>query len=68
MTLSEFLSRIKLDKLNPYEINPISFDLQEVLQQKLYIKTRSGAQKTGITVEKINRHDNSLCLCLLNLI
>ena len=34
MTLSDFLSRIKVYKSNPHEIVPISFDLQEVLQER----------------------------------
>ena len=54
MTLSDFLYKIKVDKSNPYEIIPISFNLQDVLQEKLYIQTRSGAQKEGITAGKIN--------------
>ena len=45
MTLSNFLSRIKVHKSNPHEIIPIPFDLQEVLQEKYYIQTRSGAHK-----------------------
>ena len=38
MTLSDFLSRIKVDKSNPHEIIPSSFDLQEVLKDKYYIQ------------------------------
>ena len=38
----------------------MSFDLQEVLIEKYYIQTRSGAQKVGITIEKMHGHDNSL--------
>ena len=45
MILSDFLSRIKVSKLQYHEIIPISFDLQEVLQEKYYIKTRSRAEK-----------------------
>ena len=60
MTLSDLLSRIKVDKSNPHEIIPIYFDLQEVLQEKYYIQTRSGAQKEGITIEKIYGHYKSL--------
>ena len=35
MALSNFLSRIKVDKSNPNEIIPISFDLQEILQENM---------------------------------
>ena len=59
MTLSYYLSRIKVDKSKPHEIIPISFDLQEVLKEK-YIQSRSGTQKSGITVRKIHGHDKSL--------
>ena len=52
-----FLSRIKVDKSNPHEIIPISFDMQEVLQEKYYIHTRLGTQKAGITVGKVHDHD-----------
>ena len=34
----------------PHKIIPISFDLQEVLQEKYFIQTRSGTEKEGITV------------------
>ena len=33
MILSGFLLRINIDKAKPHEIIPISFDLQEVLQE-----------------------------------
>ena len=35
ITLSHFLSRIKVDKSNPHEIIPILFDLQEVVQEHI---------------------------------
>ena len=60
MTLNDFLSRIKEDKLKLHEIIHISFALQEVLQEKYYIQTRSGAQKEDITVGKIHAHYKSL--------
>ena len=37
MTLSDFHSRIEVDISNPREIIPISFDLQDILQEKYYI-------------------------------
>ena len=36
MTLSYFLSRQKHDNSNPYEIIPISFNMQNVLQSQYY--------------------------------
>ena len=60
MTLSDFLFRIKVEKSNPQEIIPISFGLQEVLQENYYIQTRSGAHKEGITLGKIHGYDKSL--------
>ena len=43
ITMSGFLSRIKVDKSIAHEIILFSFDLQEVLQEKYCIHTRSGA-------------------------
>ena len=60
MTLSDFLSRIKVDKFNPHEIIPISSDFQEILHEKYYIHTKSRAQKTGISVGKVHGHDKPL--------
>ena len=60
MTLGDFLPRIKVHKSNPHKIIPISFDLKEVLHEKYYIQTRSGAKKEGFTVGKIHEHDKSL--------
>ena len=60
MTLSGFLSTMKVDKSSTHKIITISFDLQEVLQEKYYIQTRSGAQKEGIRVGKISGHSKSL--------
>ena len=51
LLLSDFLSRIKI---------PISLDLQEVLEEKYYSQTMSGAHKAGITIGKIYGHDRSL--------
>ena len=60
MALSDFHFRIKVEKSNPQEIIPIYFDLLEILQEKYYIQTRSGAHKESITVGKIYGHDKSL--------
>ena len=55
MMLSNFLSRIRVEKSMPYEIIPISFDFQEVLQ-KYYIWIRSGTQKASMAVRQMHRH------------
>ena len=60
MTLSYSLSRIIVDKFNPYQIIPISFDLQTELEVKYYIHTRFAAQKVGITVGKVHGHNEPL--------
>ena len=36
MILSDFLSRKKIDKSNPHEIIPISFDMMTILKDKYY--------------------------------
>ena len=51
MTLSDFPSRVKLDKSNLQKIIPISFYLQEVPQEQYYIHTRSGTQKQELLWE-----------------
>ena len=43
MTLSDFLSPGKVDRSNPHGIIAISFNLQEVLETKCYMHTRSEA-------------------------
>ena len=52
LTLSDFLSKMKLDKSNPHGIMPILFDLQEVLQEKYCVHTRSGAKSWELLSEK----------------
>ena len=36
MMLSDFLSRQEIDKSNPHEIIPISFDMMTILNDKYY--------------------------------
>ena len=60
MTFSNFLSRIKVDRLNPHEHVPILFDLHEVLQERYYIHTRSRVHKVGMTIAKKHGHDKLL--------
>ena len=58
--MTDFLFRIQVDKSNPHEIIFILFDLQDVLHEKYYIDTRSGAEKAGITVGKVHGYDKPL--------
>ena len=62
MTLGDFLSGIKVDKSVCMKMKnfPISFDLQDTLQEKYYFQTRSGPQKAGITIGEIHGHNKSL--------
>ena len=53
-------SRIKANKSSLHEITPMSFDLQELLQEIYYIHTRSGAKKAKITVVKVHEHEKPL--------
>ena len=36
MILSDFLSRHRIDRSNPHEIIPISFDMKAILNDKYY--------------------------------
>ena len=36
MILSDFLSRQRVDRSNPHEIIPISFDMKAILKDKYY--------------------------------
>ena len=60
LTISDFLSRMIIDKSNPHQNIPISFDLQELLQKKYYFQITSGTDKEEITIGKVNSHDKSL--------
>ena len=52
-----------MDKTNPHEIIAISYDFQEVLQEKYYILTRFCRQKVGITEREVNGHDETCPSC-----
>ena len=57
--LSDFLSRISMDKSNTHDIIPISFDLQEVLHGKYYVHTKASAVKSSLPVGKAQGLDKT---------
>ena len=63
MILSDFLSRQEIDKSDPHEIIPISFDMKAILNEKYYkvgeegkylVQTRSQAKERGIKVPEVH--------------
>ena len=63
--LNDFLSRQKHDENNPYEIIPISFNMQSILQARYYnlgketlgnflVQTRSQAKSSGIKLTEVH--------------
>ena len=42
MILSDFLSRQEIDKGNPHEIIPISFDIKAILNENYYKTEKEG--------------------------
>ena len=65
MILSDFLSRQKQDDSNPYEIIPISFHMQNILESRYcnisvreegryLVQTRSQAKFSGITLPEVH--------------
>ena len=63
MILSDFLSRQEIDKSNPHEIIPISFDMKAILNEKYYkvgeegkylVQTQSQAKERGIKVPEVH--------------
>ena len=63
MILSDFLSRQEIDKSDPHEIIPISFDMKAILNEKYYkseeegkylVQTRSQALEKGIKVPEVH--------------
>ena len=68
MILSDFLSRQEIDKSDPHEIIPISFDMKAILNEKYYkieegkylVQTRSQAQERGIKVPEVHGTKKSL--------
>ena len=65
MVLSDFLSRQKNDNINPHEIIPISFNMQNILQTRYYnidekeqgiylVQTRSQTKYSGIILPEVH--------------
>ena len=64
MILSDFLSRQEIDKSNPHEIIPISFDMKTILDDRYYnveeekgkylVQTRSQTKDSGIKVPEVH--------------
>ena len=64
MILSDFLSRQEIDKSNPHEIIPISFDMKAILNDKFYkveeeeskylVQTHSQTKDSGIKVPEVH--------------
>ena len=63
MILSDFLSRQEIDKSDPHEIIPISFDMKAMLNEKYYkieeegkylVQMQSQAQERGIKVPEVH--------------
>ena len=65
MILSDFLSRQEIDKSDPHEIIPISFDMKAILNNRYYkveeekgkylVQTRSQIKDSGIKVPEVHR-------------
>ena len=58
-----FLSRQRVDRSNPHEIIPISFDMRAILNDKYYnvgkenrylVQTQSESKDTGIKVPEVH--------------
>ena len=69
MLLSEFLSKQKHDNSNPYEIIPISFNMNSILYDKYYnigdrkkylIQTQSQAKSSGKKLPEVHGVGKSL--------
>ena len=65
MILSDFLSRQEIDKSDPHEIIPISFDMKTILNDRYYnveeeeesiylIQTQSQTKDSGIKVPEVH--------------
>ena len=63
MILSDFLSRQEIDKSDPHEIIPISFDMKAILNEKYYkieeesnylVQMQSQAKERGIKVPEVH--------------
>ena len=63
MILSDFLSRQRVDKSNPHEIIPISFDVKAILKERYYnignesrylVQTCCQAKGSGIKLPEVH--------------
>ena len=63
MILSDFLSRQRIDKSNPQEIIPISFDMKAILNNKYYnvgkenrylVQTLSQSKETRVRLPEVH--------------
>ena len=57
MTPSDSLSRIKVDKSNPHEISSISFELQDVLWEKILYSHQVWSREAKMTLGRVNGYD-----------
>ena len=69
MILSDFLLRQRVDKSNPHEIIPISFDMKAMLKERYYnignesrylVQTCSLAKGSGIKLPEVHRVDKGI--------
>ena len=69
MILSDFLSRQEIDKSDPHEIIPVSFDMKAILNEKYYkieeggkylVQMRSQAKERGIKVPEVQGSEKGL--------
>ena len=69
MILSDFLLRQRIDKSNPHEIMPISFDMKAILKEKYYSLVNEGkylvqtclqAKDRGIKLPEVHGADKGV--------
>ena len=69
MILSDFLSRQRVDRSNPHDIIPISFDMKAILKEKYYtsvnegkylVQTHSQVKDRGIKLPEAHSVDKGL--------
>ena len=69
MILSDFLSRQRIDKSNPYEIIPISFDMKAILNNKYYnvgkenrylVQTCFQSKDRGVKLPEVHRAEKGI--------
>ena len=69
MILSDFLSRQRVDRSNPHEIIPVSFDMKAILKDKYYnignesrclVQTHSQIRDRGIKLPEVHSVDTGI--------